>query len=48
MTNYYLVYYCVIIYRFDVSESKNVKKKPVFEVSNGIGNGDIKEQYTIR
>lgn len=29
-------------------ESKDVKKKPVVEVSNEIDNGDIKEQYTIQ
>jgi hypothetical protein len=29
-------------------ESKDVKKKPVAEVSNEIDNGDIKEQYTIQ
>jgi hypothetical protein len=29
-------------------ESKDVKKKPVIEVSNEIDNGDIKEQYTIK
>ena len=29
-------------------ESKDVKKKPVAEVSNEIDNGDIQEQYTIQ
>ena len=31
-----------------VPESKDVKKKPVIEVSNEIDNGDIEEQYTIQ
>ena len=29
-------------------ERKDVKKKPVVEVSNEIENGDIKEQYNIQ
>ena len=29
-------------------ESKDVKKKPVVEVSNEIDNGDIKELYNIQ
>ena len=29
-------------------ESKDVKKKPVAEVSKKIDNGDIKEQFTIQ
>ena len=31
-----------------VSESKDVKKKSIVEVSNEIDSGDIKEQYTIQ
>ena len=29
-------------------ESKDMKKKPVIEVSNEIDNSDIKEQYNIQ
>ena len=34
--------------RISINISKDVKKKPVAEVSNEIDNGDIKEQYTIQ
>ena len=31
-----------------MTESKDVKKKSIVEVSNEIDNGDIKEQYIIQ